>query len=196
MCFVVRTRRDIWLAKGVEQKMSNHEHHENAHNPVKRKEMTRRQFLSYTLGGAGAFMAGGMVLPMIRFAVDPILEKKAKGTHIKVVESSKITNEPQEFKFKIHQVDGWYESDPELAAWISKDEQGEIFALSPVCKHLGCTIGWNTEKNNQYVCPCHNAHYTKDGKNLIVAPKPLDEYDVKVQDGFIYIGPVKPNTRV
>ena len=58
--------------------------------------------------------------------------------------------------------------------------EGNSFALSPICKHLGCTIGWNTEKNDQYVCPCHGAHYTKDGKNLVVAPKPLDEYDLKL----------------
>ena len=44
---------------------------------------------------------------------------------------------------------------------------------------------------NEYVCPCHGAHYTKDGKNLVVAPKPLDEYDLKVENGWIYLGPVK-----
>ncbi|XEC92727.1 ubiquinol-cytochrome c reductase iron-sulfur subunit [Paenibacillus tarimensis] len=176
--------------------MSNHEHREAAHQPVKRKEMSRRQFLSYTLGGAGAFMAGGTILPMIRFAVDPILTKKTEGTYVKVVEENKITNAPQEFKFQIHQVDGWYESDPELAAWISRDQQGNIFALSPVCKHLGCTINWNTQNDNQYFCPCHEAKYSPDGKNLKVAPNPLDEYDVKLENGFVYLGPIKPNTRV
>ncbi|WP_270171546.1 QcrA and Rieske domain-containing protein [Paenibacillus sp. SYP-B4298] len=176
--------------------MSNHEHHDSAHQPVKRKEMSRRQFLAYTLGGTTAFLAAGPVLPMVRFAVDPILTKKTEGTFVKVVEESKITNEPQEFKFQVHQVDGWYESDPEMAAWIAKDSQGNVFALSPVCKHLGCTINWNSQNDNQYFCPCHEAKYTKEGKNLKVAPSPLDEYDLKIEDGFIYLGPVKPNTKV
>lgn len=175
--------------------MSNREQLETAHKKTERNSMSRRQFLSYTLGGAGAFMAAGITLPMIRFAVDPILKKKSGSTYIKVVEASKITSEPQEFKFQIHQVDGWYISDPELTAWIAKDDQGKIFALSPVCKHLGCTINWNTEKNNEYVCPCHGAHYTKEGKNLVVAPKPLDEYDVRIEKDWIYLGPIKPNTR-
>lgn len=184
------------VAKGVEQ-MSNHEFQETAHTPVKRKEMSRRQFLAYTLGGATAFMAGGAVLPMIRFAVDPLLEKRAGGSFVKVVEESKVkVGEPTEFKFKIHQVDAWYVSDPEQAAWIMKDDKGKIFALSPVCKHLGCTIGWNTTNANQYVCPCHGAHYTVDGKNLNVAPAPLDEYQVKVENGFVYLGEIIPNTRV
>ena len=177
--------------------MDHNEQQETAHKPVKRKEMSRRQFLSYTLGGARAFMVGGAILPMIRFAVDPLLQKKEKGRFVKVVEESKITNEPPEVKFKIHQVDGWYESDPELAAWISKGDDGKIFALSPVCKHLGCTIGWNGEEApNEYDCPCHGARYTKDGKNLTVAPKPLDEYEVKLENGLVYLGPVEPNTRV
>ncbi|GLX68957.1 ubiquinol-cytochrome c reductase iron-sulfur subunit [Paenibacillus glycanilyticus] len=176
--------------------MSNHEHQETAHRPVQRKEMSRRQFLSYTLGGTTAFMMGGAVLPMVRFAVDPLLAKKAEGTWVKVVEESKITNEPQEFKFQIHQVDGWYVSDPQLGAWITKDANGQIFALSPVCKHLGCTIGWNTLGQHEYNCPCHGARYTVDGKNLAVAPNPLDEYETKVENGFVYVGPVKANSRV
>ncbi len=178
--------------------MSNYEQHEEEHRPAKRNEMTRRQFLSYTLGGTTAFMMGGAVLPMVRFAVDPLLKKKSEGNFVKVVELSKIKTEPQEFRFKVHQVDGWYESEPEMVAWISKDEKGEVFALSPVCKHLGCTIFWNTKGLNEYDCPCHDARYTKDGKNITVARFPLDEYDVQVNNdnGFVYLGGIKPNTRV
>jgi len=177
--------------------MDHKEQHETAHKPNKRKEMTRRQFLAYTLGGTTAFMAGGAVLPMIRFAVDPILQKKVEAGFVKVIEESKVTNEPTEVNFKIHQVDGWYESDPKLAAWISKGDDGKIFALSPVCKHLGCMVSWGGEAApNEYHCPCHGALYAKSGKNLAVAPKPLDEYEVKTENGWVYLGPIIPNSRV
>ncbi|THF78391.1 ubiquinol-cytochrome c reductase iron-sulfur subunit [Cohnella fermenti] len=177
--------------------MSHNEQQDSAHKPVKRKEMSRRQFLSYTLGGATAFMAGGVVLPMLRFAVDPILVKKEEGGFVKVIEESKVTTEPQQIGFKVHQVDGWYESDPKMEAYIAKGEDGKVFALSPVCKHLGCTIGWSGEEApNEYHCPCHGARYTKDGKNLKVAPKPLDEYQVKIENGWVYLGPLEANTRV
>ena len=76
--------------------MDHNKQQETVHQPVKRKEMTRRQFLSYTLGGAGAFMAGGAVLPMIRFAVDPLLQPQQKGNFVKVIEESKVTGEPQQ----------------------------------------------------------------------------------------------------
>jgi menaquinol-cytochrome c reductase iron-sulfur subunit len=176
---------------------NNHNEEQHGKKPGAKREVTRRQFLTYTLGGAGGFMAAGMLVPMLRFAVDPVLQPKTKSDWIKVVEEAKITTEPKSFQFQIHQVDGWYESDPELAAWISKGSDGKIFALNPTCKHLGCTVNWNDnpEYKNQYFCPCHGAHYTADGKNLAVAPKPLDEYDVKVENGFVYVGPLHPNTR-
>lgn len=38
-------------------------------------DVTRRQFLNYTLLGVGGFMAAGLVLPMARFAIDPLLHR-------------------------------------------------------------------------------------------------------------------------
>lgn len=175
--------------------MDHNQQQDTVHKPTKRKEMTRRQFLSYTLGGAGAFMAGGAILPMIRFAVDPLLQPKQEGAFVKVIEESKVTNEPQQVDFKVHQVDGWYESDPKLQAWVRKQEDGTILALSPVCKHLGCLVSFGGEEApDLYHCPCHGARYNKTGKNLKVAPKPLDEYEVKTENGWVYLGPIKPNT--
>ena len=166
--------------------------------PPSRKEMSRRQFLTYTLGGATAFMGAGAILPMIRFAVDPILHKKGEGDFIKVAETSKITDVPQEFTFELPQQDGWYASTAMLTAWIRKDENGDIYALSPICKHLGCTVGWNNDKAypDEYHCPCHGARYTKLGKNLAVAPKPLDQYTTKIDGGWVYLGDIVPNTEV
>lgn len=171
---------------------------QHAEKPLVKREMSRRQFLSYTLGGTGGFLAAGLTIPMIRFAVDPMLKPKAKSDWIKVVEEAKVDEEPKSFKFQVHQVDGWYESDPELEAWIAKGSDGKIFALNPTCKHLGCTVNWNgsPQFKEQYYCPCHNAHYTKDGKNLAVAPAPLDQYEVKVENGFVYVGQLGPNQRV
>ncbi len=43
-----------------------------------------------------------------------------------------------------------------------KNDQGEITYLSPVCKHLGCIVGWNpTDKT--WDCPCHGSRYEADG---------------------------------
>lgn len=142
-------------------------------------------------------MGAGMLVPMLRFAVDPVLQPKTASAWVKVVEEAKVTAEPKSFKFKIHQVDGWYESEPELEAWISRGADGKVLALNPTCKHLGCTVNWNgsPEFKDQYYCPCHGAHYTSEGKTLAVSPLSLDEYEVKVEGGFVYVGQLGPNKR-
>ena len=101
---------------------------------------------------------------MLRFAVDPILQNKEEGSFVKVAEESKITNDPQEFHFELKQQDGWYNSTATLTAWIRKNDQGEIVALSPICKHLGCLVGWNNNKislmNTTALATVHVIHRT------------------------------------
>lgn len=45
------------------------------------------------------------------------------------------------------------------------DEQGNIHALSPVCTHAACIVGWNSEEKS-WDCPCHGARYDIDGQVL------------------------------
>ncbi|OQP05911.1 menaquinol-cytochrome C reductase [Geobacillus sp. 46C-IIa] len=158
--------------------------------------VTRRQFLNYTLTGVGGFMAAGMLMPMLRFAFDPILRETAGTEMVAVADVKEITTEPKRFDFKVKVKDAWYESEEPRSAWVYKDEKGDIIALSPVCKHLGCTVDWNTDKNNpnHFFCPCHYGLYTKDGTNVPGTPPlaPLDRYEFEVKDGKLYLGKAKP----
>jgi menaquinol-cytochrome c reductase iron-sulfur subunit len=180
--------------------MSEHttNHHSAEEHPKgKKREMSRRQFLNYTLGGTGGFLIGIPLVWNLRFAIDPLLQASASGNFVKTVEESTITSTPTRVNFTISQVDGWYYSEPKMEAWVARGPDGKIFALSPTCKHLGCTVNWAPEGHaNEYYCPCHGARYTVDGKELAVASAPLDEYEVDIKDGYVYIGPLKANSRV
>lgn len=160
-----------------------------------KQPVTRRQFLTYTLTGVGGFMAAGMLMPLVRFAIDPVLKPAPKHDMVQVVSVDKLTNEPQKFDFQVHQIDAWYESDVTTSAWVYKDGS-EIIALSPVCKHLGCTVDWNTDpaNPNEFFCPCHYGRYTKDGTNVKGTPPiaPLDVYVQEVKDGYLYLGKAQP----
>jgi glycine/D-amino acid oxidase-like deaminating enzyme/nitrite reductase/ring-hydroxylating ferredoxin subunit len=46
------------------------------------------------------------------------------------------------------------------AAWRSP--QGELFAVSPVCTHLGCKVHWNSVETS-WDCPCHGSRFRPDG---------------------------------
>jgi nucleotide-binding universal stress UspA family protein/nitrite reductase/ring-hydroxylating ferredoxin subunit len=44
-----------------------------------------------------------------------------------------------------------------------RDQSGEMVTLSPKCKHLGCTVGWN-DSAKTWDCPCHGSRYDAHGK--------------------------------
>lgn len=164
---------------------------------MSKNRVSRRQFLNYTLTGVGGFMAAGMLMPMVRFAVDPVLKGQAAGNFVPTKQKAdELTNEPTRVDFSFDQKDGWYESEVTNTAWVFKDDNGEILALSPVCKHLGCIVDWNTSKEypNQYFCPCHFGRYTKEGINIKGTPPiaPLDVYDYQIKDGYLQIGKANP----
>ncbi|WP_421379212.1 ubiquinol-cytochrome c reductase iron-sulfur subunit [Bacillus salacetis] len=165
---------------------------------MSKQRVSRRQFLNYTLTGVGGFMAAGMLMPMVRFAVDPVLKAEAGGDFIATKQKADdLTNEPVRVDYSYEQVDAWYTSEVTQTAWVYKDEAGEIVALSPVCKHLGCTVNWNGDKNheNMFYCPCHGGLYKKNGKNMPGTPPtaPLDSYPTQVKDGILYLGKPEPN---
>lgn len=164
----------------------------------KKKQVTRRQFLNYSLTGLGGFMAAGMLVPMLRFAVDPILQSKGgEGNLVNAgISVDDITDVPQRVDWEVEQVDGWYESNINRTAWVFKDENGEIQAFSPVCKHLGCFVSWEGSEDypNEFFCPCHDGRYYKDGTPVPGTPPlaPLDVYEQKIENGILYLGDPKP----
>lgn len=163
----------------------------------KKQQVSRRQFLNYTLTGLGGFMAAGMLVSPLRMAIDPVLKPSSGGDFTNVgLSVDDITSEPQRVEWQVDQVDGWHESEVTRSAWVFKDDNGDIIAHSPICKHLGCNVTWEGSEDypNEYFCPCHDGRYYKDGTNVPGSPPlaPLDEYEQKVDNGMLYLGQAKP----
>ncbi len=164
-------------------------------------KVSRRQFLSYALMGTGGFMASAMLMPMVRFALDPVLQPGSDGEFIPTQQKADdVTEVPVKVDFVIKdRKDAWYVSDVADSAWVYRDGD-DIIALSPVCKHLGCTVNWEGDANHpdMFFCPCHDGLYEKNGKNVPGTPPlgPLDQYEVEVVDGFVHLGKIVPNQLV
>jgi len=60
---------------------------------------------------------------------------------------------------------------------VYKNSDGSILKLSPTCTHMGCTISWDSE-NGRWTCPCHESHFTKEGK-VIDGPAKRDLQQIK-----------------
>ena len=73
----------------------------------------------------------------------------------------------------------------EFGVWIVNYEYNgahQIFALSTVCTHLGCTPNW-LEAEQKFKCPCHGSGFYKDGINFEgPAPRPLERYAIRRAD--------------
>ena len=73
------------------------------------KKVTRRQFLSYALMGTGGFMASAMLMPMVRFAIDPVLQAGGEGDFIPTPQKvDDLSETPVRVDFTVKdRKDGW-----------------------------------------------------------------------------------------
>ena len=62
---------------------------------------------------------------------------------------------------------------------VYRDENGKLFAVKPICTHLGCLLSWNN-LDKTWDCPCHGSRFDYTGKSLY-APgvKDLDRFEIE-----------------
>lgn len=157
--------------------------------------ISRRRFLTYTIASTAGFLGSTMLYPMVRFAIDPILQKGTDTEFVDVGSVDEFTERPKSVQFRIKRKDGWYEPEEgeSVTAWVSR-KGNEILALSPICKHLGCTVTWEGGGHrNRFYCPCHGGLYEEDGANVPGTPPtgPLDQYAYRVEGGRLLLGPTQ-----
>jgi menaquinol-cytochrome c reductase iron-sulfur subunit len=97
---------------------------------------------------------------------------------------------PEEIVFPRSRVDGWKVTVEKTKAWILRRPDGRVVAYAAQCTHLGCAYHWDVKSGN-FLCPCHSSRFSIDG-NVVSgpAPRPLDQYAVKIGDGKVSLGAI------
>lgn len=62
-----------------------------------------------------------------------------------------------------------------------------VSAVNATCSHKGCTVDWKLDQKT-FVCPCHQAKYSPDGKVLKgPAEKNLPRYETKIEGDAVLV---------
>jgi menaquinol-cytochrome c reductase iron-sulfur subunit len=85
--------------------------------------------------------------------------------------------------------DAWMASRNEVlgAAWVRRTAPDKIVALSAICPHLGCAVGWDAGAGN-FLCPCHDSRFSPEGTKLTgPSERGMDELPLQIVDGRLQL---------
>ena len=72
---------------------------------------------------------------------------------------------------------------------------GGFLALHRQCTHLGCSVPWD-EASGRFACPCHASAFDLRGDVLAPpAPRPLDLFAVRIENGIVKVDVAAPIRR-
>ncbi|HEU0292754.1 MAG TPA: ubiquinol-cytochrome c reductase iron-sulfur subunit [Anaerolineales bacterium] len=151
------------------------------------KDISRRDAMKVTISLIGGLIGTALGIPAIAYILGPAL-KKEEANWIRVSSLSNIElGTPTLFKPKVTRQSGWIEDKEEVGVYVLTEDGRNYHAMSNICTHLGCRVRWIAERG-QFFSPCHNGVFDKHG--YVVSgppPRPLDEFETKIEDGNIYI---------
>ncbi|MEP5762740.1 MAG: ubiquinol-cytochrome c reductase iron-sulfur subunit [Litoreibacter sp.] len=153
-------------------------------------EGTRRDFLYYATGGAGAVSVGAAVWPLVNqmnpsadvqalssIRVDvgdlepgaqltvkwlgkPVFIRRRTEEEIAAERAVPLADLPDQIARNANGVDGADATDENRAL----DENGEWLVQMGVCTHLGCVPLADSGEFGGWFCPCHGSHYDLSGR--------------------------------
>jgi menaquinol-cytochrome c reductase iron-sulfur subunit len=153
------------------------------------ESLSRRSFLGVLLGFGTAVMGAALSVPLIRFALHPLLTKTTEigWSDVGRIDEFASLTVPVKRSIKVEQRDAWRRIISEKAIYVLPPKNGTVRILSPICPHLGCSIPWN-ETKQEFICPCHVAVFTMDGTKVSgPAPRSMDTLDSKVENGMLKV---------
>jgi len=155
---------------------------------AKSVNLSRREFVTITVGAIGTIMVVSIGLPAIGYVLGPGLKVSKSAAWIPLGKVDQFpVGEPTLVSFTRTQINGWERTTNSYGVYVTKPASGDIYVLSNVCTHLGCRVTWK-EDSKDYLCPCHDGVFDKEG--LVVSgppPGPLVSYETKIEDGMLYI---------
>ena len=140
-----------------------------------RKEMTRREFLTYAWGGALGLLALQSGVGLFQFMMPRFKAGEFGGVFFIGPESA------------LPATDAAPEANTSGKFWLVNTTDAGPKALYMVCTHLGCLYKWE-QANNRFECPCHGSKFNREGFYIEgPAPRSLDTFLVTIEAGEVAV---------
>jgi Rieske Fe-S protein len=155
------------------------------------RHISRRDFIKIATATVGAIIGGVIGLPAIDFLIDPALKSSKADAWMPLGKLADFEiGKPTLASFTRSKVNGWEKTVDSYGVFVLRTSETDTLVLSNKCTHLGCHVNWNANEQ-EYICPCHDAQFDKNGKVLGgPPPRPLDRYSadqLKVEDGTLLL---------
>jgi len=136
--------------------------------------MERRKLLKSSLAFLGTTTLISFVYPASKFLIPP--KSNAQDAQVTLDKETIPPGTAKEVTYN------------EIPLIVINRRGSGFIALSRVCTHLGCLVGFDSF-NNKLVCPCHAGEFDLDG-NVLSGPatKSLQRYPLKIGSKQITIG--------
>ncbi|HEY5926362.1 MAG TPA: ubiquinol-cytochrome c reductase iron-sulfur subunit [Kofleriaceae bacterium] len=150
----------------------------------------RRKFLKLATCGIGGAVGLTAIVPALSLVVHPSRTQTVTTPRDPIDVGDVGVLGPQWRKLDViapEVRDAWVTARNVLlgAAWVRQaNKTAKIEALSGVCPHLGCPVGWEAAKS-QFLCPCHNSYFNPNGEVVGDGPakRGLDPLPIEVKEG-------------
>ena len=152
--------------------------------------LSRRGFVAGVVGILGGIIAAVVGLPAIGYLLSPGLKSsgsaKEEWVPLGPIEDL-VVGEPRLYSFTRTAQVGWERTANSYGVYVLRNPNDTFEVFSNVCTHLSCRVSFE-EDLDEYVCPCHDGHFGKDGSIISgPQPRPLDRFEHKVEDGTLMI---------
>jgi cytochrome b6-f complex iron-sulfur subunit len=157
-------------------------------NTTSPRKITRRGFLGSVLGLWGAVLS----LPFIYVFIEYLSPqgKKFKSHSERLNPESNIK---EIFLNKLPVNSSAYLTVEDEPVLLIRGEGEKITAISAVCTHLDCLVGYR-KSNNDIFCKCHSSSFNLEGIPVEgPAKKPLPKYKIEIKDGIVYVSSFESN---
>jgi len=153
------------------------------------EQINRKGFLSVATWSIGGLISLMMGVPAIAFLLGPALSSEKKRSWLRLGSINKVElGTPMLFKASLTRKAGWIVEEDKIGVYVLTDNGRDFIAMSNICTHLGCRVRWIADQQI-FLSPCHYGVFDKEG-NVISGPppRPLDRYEVKIENNQILIG--------